>query len=77
MSALYDYEPSPRNDPMVSIVDNYLRASVPGVAPGRILLVKVFPFRKCRWLNEENDDIHTTWESTPFTRLASRVVDQT
>ena len=48
MSAVYDYEPSPRHDPMVAIVDDLVRASTPGMIPGKILLVKLFPFRKRR-----------------------------
>ena len=44
MSATYDYEPSPRNDSIVSIVDNFLRVAVPGLAPANVLLVDVFPF---------------------------------
>lgn len=55
MSAVYDYEPSPRNDPMVSIVNNYLEAAVPGMAPGKILLLKFFPFCKSLKLNQENN----------------------
>lgn len=48
MSAVYDYEPRARNDPMVAIVDNYLQASVPGLSPEKTVLLKAFPF--CKWL---------------------------
>jgi len=44
MSALYDYDPSPRNDPIVTIVDNYLQASVPSLTPEKSVLLKTFPF---------------------------------
>lgn len=47
MSAVYDYESSARNDPLVSIAENYLHAAVPGLAPENIVLLKAFPFRKC------------------------------
>ena len=50
LAAAYDYEPKPRDDPMVSIVDEYLKASLPGVAPSKMFLLKVFPFCKCPWL---------------------------
>ena len=55
MSAVYDYEPSPRNDPMVSIICKYLETALPGLAPGKLLLVKLFPFRKCLLLNQANN----------------------
>lgn len=51
LSAVYDYEPSPRDDPMITILDNYLRASLLGMAPGKILLVQIFPFCKYLWLS--------------------------
>ncbi|KAI9457408.1 cytochrome P450, partial [Boletus coccyginus] len=44
LSAVYDYEPSPRNDPMVSIVENFLQVAVPGLSPGKLFLIKTFPF---------------------------------
>ena len=50
LTAAYDYEPKPRDDPMVSIVDEYLKASVPGLAPSKMFLLKAFPFCKCPWL---------------------------
>ncbi|KAF8555769.1 cytochrome P450 [Imleria badia] len=43
MSAVYDYEPSPRNDPMALTLDNYIRAAAAAVAPEIILLTKAFP----------------------------------
>ena len=50
LAAAYDYEPKPRDDPMVSIVNEYLKNSLPGVAPMKSSLVKAFPFCKCPWL---------------------------
>ncbi|KAF9241412.1 cytochrome P450 [Melanogaster broomeanus] len=47
MSAVYDYEPSPRNDPMIHIVDRFLQASIPAIAPEKAILLKIFPFH---WL---------------------------
>ncbi|KIK95905.1 hypothetical protein PAXRUDRAFT_826534 [Paxillus rubicundulus Ve08.2h10] len=44
MSAVYDYEPSPRNDPMVHIVHSFLQASIPAITPEKALLLKMFPF---------------------------------
>ncbi|KAF9241409.1 cytochrome P450 [Melanogaster broomeanus] len=44
MSAVYDYEPSPRNDPMIHIVDRFLQASVPAITPEKATLLKIFPF---------------------------------
>lgn len=75
MSAVYDYEPSPRNDPMVSIIDKYLQTALLGLAPGKILLVKLFPFCGCLWLNRASDFTHMIWESTPYAPLASGILD--
>ncbi|KIJ15177.1 hypothetical protein PAXINDRAFT_34612, partial [Paxillus involutus ATCC 200175] len=44
MSAVYDYEPIPRNDPMVHIVDSFTQAFIPAVTPEKALLLKFFPF---------------------------------
>ncbi|KIJ07215.1 hypothetical protein PAXINDRAFT_121182 [Paxillus involutus ATCC 200175] len=44
MPAVYDYEPNPRNDPMVHIIDSFLRASVPAMTSEKALLLKLFPF---------------------------------
>ncbi|KAF8840184.1 cytochrome P450 [Paxillus ammoniavirescens] len=44
LSAVYDYEPSPRNDPIVHIIHRFLEASIPAVTPEKSLLLKVFPF---------------------------------
>ena len=47
MSAVYDYEPSSRNDPIVSLIDNFLQASNPALTPEKAVLLKAFPFCKC------------------------------
>ncbi|KAF9241404.1 cytochrome P450 [Melanogaster broomeanus] len=44
MSAVYDYEPSPRNDPMAHIVDSFIKACMPGTHPAKAILVRTFPF---------------------------------
>ncbi|KAF9232015.1 cytochrome P450 [Melanogaster broomeanus] len=44
MSAVYDYEPSPQNDPMVHIVDSFLEACMPGANPVKAILIRAFPF---------------------------------
>ncbi|KAF8552908.1 cytochrome P450 [Imleria badia] len=44
LSAMYDYEPLPQNDPMVSIVDNFRRVAVSGLAPEKVLLTKALSF---------------------------------
>ena len=44
MSTVYDYEPNPQNDHVVSILNNYHRASVAGIALKKILLLKALPF---------------------------------
>ncbi|KIK97281.1 hypothetical protein PAXRUDRAFT_239039 [Paxillus rubicundulus Ve08.2h10] len=44
MSAAYDYEPDPRNDPIVHIVDKFLQASIPAITAEKAHLLKIFPF---------------------------------
>ncbi|KIK95907.1 hypothetical protein PAXRUDRAFT_826540 [Paxillus rubicundulus Ve08.2h10] len=44
LSAVYDYEPSPRNDPMVHIFHRFLQASMPVITVQTGLLLKSFPF---------------------------------
>ena len=46
MCTTYDYEPSPRKDPIVSIVDNLLRVAVPAFELAKVFLVDAFPFCK-------------------------------
>lgn len=55
LSAVYDYEPTTREDRMVSIVDSFLRVAVPGLSPGKVFLMMAFPFRMCVCLIHEND----------------------
>ncbi|KIJ12560.1 hypothetical protein PAXINDRAFT_14641 [Paxillus involutus ATCC 200175] len=43
-SAIYDYEPGPRDDPIVHIIDNFLQASMPAVTPEKAIPLKIFPF---------------------------------
>ena len=44
LSAVYGYESRPRNDPMVSIVDNFRRVAAPGLAPEKVSLTKTLSF---------------------------------
>ncbi|KIJ08220.1 hypothetical protein PAXINDRAFT_120485 [Paxillus involutus ATCC 200175] len=44
LSAVYGYEPNPRNDPMVHIVDRFIQAALPATTPERAILFKMFPF---------------------------------
>ena len=44
MCSIYDYDPSPRNDEMVSIINNYIKASFPALTPEKAILLKAFPF---------------------------------
>lgn len=46
MSAIYDYETQPQDDPMVKLVNDFLKASVPALTPEKAVLLKAFPFRK-------------------------------
>ncbi|KIJ12558.1 hypothetical protein PAXINDRAFT_14638 [Paxillus involutus ATCC 200175] len=44
LSAVYDYEISPRNDPMMHIVNGFLKASMPAATAERMVLLGIFPF---------------------------------
>ncbi|KAG6374677.1 cytochrome P450 [Boletus reticuloceps] len=46
MCSVYDYDPSPRNDQMVSTINNFIDASAFALIPERAVLLKVFPFCK-------------------------------
>ena len=46
MSAVYDYEPKLRGDPMVKVMDDFCKASLPALTPENAVLLKAFPFRK-------------------------------
>lgn len=47
MSALYDYETMPKNDPMVDVVGRALKLAVEEVRPEVATFFSVFPF--CRF----------------------------
>ena len=44
MSAVYDYEPQPREDPLVKDIDEFCTASFPALTTEKAVLLKVFPF---------------------------------
>lgn len=44
MSAVYDYEPQTREDPMVKVVDDFCHASLPSLTPEKASLLRMFPF---------------------------------
>ena len=50
MCSIYDYDPNPQNDQMVSIINNFIDASVPASLPERAVLLKVFPFCEYLWI---------------------------
>jgi hypothetical protein len=54
MSSVYDYEPKPRNDPIVSIIDSFLDISFPALTPEKAVLLKAFPFCKRLWTSVQN-----------------------
>ncbi|KAF9228919.1 cytochrome P450 [Gyrodon lividus] len=44
LSAVYDYEPSPQNDPIVQTVDQFNQVCMAGTNPGTATLLRIFPF---------------------------------
>ncbi|KAN0086143.1 Cytochrome P450 [Tylopilus felleus] len=44
LSAVYDYEPKLRNDPLVAVIDKFLHVAVGSLAPEKGFLLKAFPF---------------------------------
>ena len=48
MSAVYDYEPELRGDPMVKVMDDFCKASLKALTPEKAILLKIFPF--CKFL---------------------------
>ncbi|OJA20933.1 hypothetical protein AZE42_06492, partial [Rhizopogon vesiculosus] len=44
MSAVYDYETSARNDPLIHLVVNAVEASAGVMTPERAMILKMFPF---------------------------------
>ncbi|KAF9232016.1 cytochrome P450 [Melanogaster broomeanus] len=83
MSAVYDYEPIPRNDPMVHIVDSFLEACLPGMTPENAILLKTFPFllRIPDWLPgsslkrraKTSYDLGTKMVETPYQYVQKRM----
>ena len=66
MCSVYDYDPSPRDDPMVSIINNFIEASILALMPEKAVLLKVFPFCECLGTREAR--LHLTrLESTAYT----------
>lgn len=51
MSAVYDYEPQPHQDPMVTVVDDFIKTSLSAIASEKALLLQLFPF--CKYLKME------------------------
>ena len=51
LSAVYDYHPQLPKDPVVTLGDDFLRLSFAAVFSEKLLLVKLFPFRKCLAIN--------------------------
>ena len=47
MCSVYDYDPKPQNDPMVSIINNFIDASASALMPEKAVLLKAFPFCEC------------------------------
>jgi hypothetical protein len=44
MSAVYGYEPSPRNDPLVQLVGHAVHFGMAVLTPERAMMLKTFPF---------------------------------
>ncbi|KIJ63246.1 hypothetical protein HYDPIDRAFT_92560 [Hydnomerulius pinastri MD-312] len=44
MSAVYDYEPRPRDDPMVHTVERFIDAAILSTNPEKVIPIKKFPF---------------------------------
>ncbi|OAX32170.1 cytochrome P450, partial [Rhizopogon vinicolor AM-OR11-026] len=44
MSAVYNYEPSPRNDPLVRILESALDLGIAVMIPEKAIVLKTFPF---------------------------------
>ena len=45
MSAIYDYEPQLREDPMVKDVDDFCKTTFPALTPEKAALIRALPFR--------------------------------
>ena len=57
MCSIYDYDPSPRNDEMVSIINNFIEASFSALLPEKAVLFKVFPFCERLWVLHLKHDL--------------------
>ncbi|KIK96538.1 hypothetical protein PAXRUDRAFT_300373 [Paxillus rubicundulus Ve08.2h10] len=44
MIAVYDYDPTPRDDPIVHLAEQFLRVSLEALIPERAVALKLFPF---------------------------------
>jgi len=44
MSVIWDYEASPRDDPLVSLVVNAMDVSIAMMTPERAMILRLFPF---------------------------------
>jgi hypothetical protein len=44
MSAVYNYAPNPRNDPLVQILQNALDLGLAIMTPEKAIILKTFPF---------------------------------
>ncbi|KAF9225697.1 cytochrome P450 [Gyrodon lividus] len=44
MIAVYDYDPSPRDDPIVHLAERFLEASLEALIPEKAVALKLFPF---------------------------------
>jgi hypothetical protein len=53
MSAVYGYEPSPRDDPLVQLVGKALDFGMRALTPERDMMVKTFPFCEPDPIHEE------------------------
>ena len=53
MSAVYGYEPSPRDDPLVQLFRKALDFGMRALTPEREMMVKAFPFCESDFFHEE------------------------
>ena len=66
MCSVYDYDPSPQDNQMVSIINNFLEVSIPALMPEKAALLKVFPFCKRLCVNLKHNLIcHPFGSATP------------
>jgi len=53
MSAVYDYEPSARDDPLIRLVDTVMHIATAVLTPERAIMLKAFPFCELDFLDEK------------------------